>query len=93
MVDLIQGPIIVTKYVGWTDHLPARVLAIHRRDNEKTWRTYLEYDDSLSAEANHFAVASKLLREWPFSAALRIVGRGHDAAAYFWLCSTDHQCE
>ena len=92
MSDLILGPIIITRmhwrYISPTDYCDPRIVAEHRRDNEETWRRYVGYDNSLSAESNHLAAAQKLLDSWPYVNELRIVGRGHDASAYYFLCST-----
>jgi hypothetical protein len=88
MADLILGPVIVTKYKGPTDTENASIVAIHRRDSGETWRHTLEWEDSLSAESNHLAAAQGLLDSWPYVNKLRIVGRGHDANAYYFLCST-----
>jgi hypothetical protein len=86
--DLILGPVIVTKYKGPTDTENASVIAIHKRDNDETWRHSVEWDDSLSAESNHLAAAQNLLNSWPYVNKLQIVGRGHDANAYYFICST-----
>ena len=87
MPDLL-GPIIVTKYIHQTEKRGSRIVAIHRRDNDETWRRFVGYDDSLSAESNHLAAAQALLDSWPYATKLQIVGRGHDAGAYYFLCST-----
>ena len=88
MSDLILGPIIITKYRCLTNTGKARIIAIHRRDNDETWRRFVNYDYSLSAEENHLAAAEKLLASWPYVNRLRIVGRGHDADAYYFLCQS-----
>ena len=87
MSDLIQGPVIVTKYCHQTNSRESRIMATHRRDSETTWRCFWDYDHSISAEENHFAAAAKLLARWPYKNALKIVGRGHDAMIYYFLCS------
>lgn len=88
MSDLILGPIIITRYIHRTEKRGPRIVAIHRRDNDETWRRFVSYDDALSAEENHLAAAEKLLGSWPYENSLRIVGRGHDANAYFFLCQS-----
>ena len=88
MPDLILGPIIITKYTHQTEKRGSRIVAIHRRDNDETWRRFVNYDNSLSAEENHLAAAEKLLESWPYVNRLRIVGRGHDADAYYFLCQS-----
>ena len=88
MSDLILGPVIITKYLGQTDHRDSRIMAIHKRDSGETWRRFVDYDPELSSEANHLAAAEKLLARWPYVNTLQIVGRGHDAEAYYWLCQS-----
>jgi hypothetical protein len=88
MSDLIMGPIITTKYFGQTDSHESRIMAIHRRDSETIWRCYLNYDHSLSPEANHLAAAEKLLAKWPYENRLKIAGSGHDDKAYYFLCAS-----
>jgi hypothetical protein len=88
MSDLIMGPVIVTNYRCQTDSHESRIIAIHRRDSETTWRCYVNYDDSLSPEANHLAAAEKLLAKWPYENRLKIAARGHDDRAYYFLCAS-----
>lgn len=88
MSDLILGPVIITKYCYATDSKQSRVLATHKRDNDITWRCYLNVDNALSDEENHLKAAEKLLARWPYENNLKIVGRGHDASNYFFLCQS-----
>lgn len=88
MSDLILGPVIITRYVHQAEKRGSRASAIHRRDSGETWRRFVDYDNALSAEENHLAAAEKLLASWPYINRFRIVGRGHDADAYYWLCQT-----
>jgi hypothetical protein len=83
--NLLTGPVIITRYLGPTNHLGSRVVATHKRDSETTWRAVLHWDHALNAEQNHQAAASQLLGRWLTSDELVIVGRGHDHDAYFWL--------
>jgi hypothetical protein len=87
MQDLINGPVIITRYLGPTNYLGSRVVATHRRDNETTYRKAVSWDHALNAEQNHRAAANALLAAWPYETALEIVGRGHDANAYYWLAT------
>jgi hypothetical protein len=84
---MFQGPTIVTRYVN------GRVVATHKRDNDETWRARVPYDNGLDADANHRAAAEKLLSQWPYETDLTIVGRGHDADAYYWLTVGKWQLE
>lgn len=83
--NLLTGPVIVTRYLGPTNHRGSRVKATHQRDSEITWRATIEWDHSLNAEANHQLAAEQLLSKWVTSDDLVIVGRGHDHSAYYWL--------
>ena len=87
--SLLMGPVIITRYLGPTDHRGSRVVATHRRDSSRStyqpWRKALAWDHALSSEANHQAAAQALLESWPYETDLQIVGRGHDADAYYWL--------
>jgi hypothetical protein len=63
-------------------------MATHKRDNDTTWRCYLNADNALSDEENHLKAAEKLLARWPYKNNLKIVGRGHDASNYYFLCQS-----
>lgn len=82
---LLTGPVIVTRYLGPTDHRGSRIKATHKRDSEITWQTTVSWDYSLDAEANHQTAAEQLLGKWATRDDLVIVGRGHDHDAYYWL--------
>ena len=86
--DLILGPVIITKFCPATDTRGSRIMAIHKRDNDTTWRCYSGCDHGGSAEENHLKAAEKLLASWPYENNLKIVGRGHDASNYFFLCQS-----
>ena len=84
---MLQGPTIVTRYVN------DRIIATHKRDNSTTWRARVPYDHAMDAEGNHRAAAEKLLGQWSYETDLAIVGRGHDADAYYWLTAGLWQLE
>ncbi len=86
MVDLIAGPVIVTKYCCQTDSSGSRILAIHRRGSETVWRHYHNYDQGISSDENHLAAAEGLLASWPYIAALKIIARGYDAKGQYFVC-------
>lgn len=91
--SFLQGPVIITRYIGPTNHRGSRVSASHKRDNETIIRVLIPWDDALSSEANHRAAANACLARCPFDPDLSIVGRGHDADAYFWFCVSSWQLE
>jgi hypothetical protein len=88
MTNLLIGPCIITRYLGPTNYKPSRIVATHKRDNETVWRKVISWDHALDSAANHQVAAQALLNVWPYKTNLKIVGRAHDANAYFWLCST-----
>lgn len=85
MSDLLTGPIIITRYLGPTNHKGSRIVATHKRDSEQTWRKVIEWDNTHNAEENHQAAAQALLDSWPYDTDLVIAGKGHDQDAYYWL--------
>lgn len=97
MLELLAGPMIKTRYLGWTETRPARVVATHRRDSQTTYRAQVYWDDDLTAEANHQAAVQKLLDNYWFNMEdenkLIIAGRGHDADAYYWLAVASWRLE
>jgi len=89
--DTLTGPVITTRYVGPTNCRPSRVIATHKRDNGTTWRATVAWDHALNSEQNHSTAAAALLAAWPYVTDLRIVARGHDAAAFYWLAVSPWQ--
>jgi len=88
MSDLtrIPSPVIVTKYVGWTNTFGARIMATHKRDYETIWRHIHTIHDNLSDEENHLKAAEGLLASWPYVGDFKIVGRGRDADNHYFFC-------
>jgi hypothetical protein len=81
-----SGPVIVTKYVGWSNTFGARIVATHKRDYETVWRHIHTMHDNLSDEENHRKAAEGLLATWGYVASLKIVGHGRDADNHYFLC-------
>lgn len=79
-------PVIVCRYVGWTDKKPSRIIASHRRDSSTVWRQTVTYDDSLSQAENHHAAAYALASKWPLSCRT-ITAAGYDAKSYYFVVS------
>jgi len=82
---LLTGPVIVTRYLGPTNHRGSRIKATHKRDSEATWQATVAWDHSLSAEANHQAAAEQLLGRWITRDDLVIMAAANDHDAYYWL--------
>ena len=89
MQELLTGPVIITRYLGPTNTLGSRVVATHRRDSSRSgchpWRAVVGWKCELNSDENHRAAADALIASWPITDKLAIVGRGHDAGAYYWL--------
>jgi hypothetical protein len=93
MNPILQGPCIITRYLGPTNTLGSRIVATHKRDSDTTWRKVLRWDHALSAAENHQLAAEALLASWPYPTDLVVAGRGHDQDAYYWLTVNRHQLE
>jgi hypothetical protein len=87
---LPQGPVIITRYKGPTNHRGSRIVAVHKRDTGLNYRVTLSWDYNLSPEENHRVAADAILKVWKF-ASLVIVARGHDADGYYWICTYQAQ--
>ena len=61
---IARGFVIRTAFIGPTDHKGSRVTARFARDNETTYRVYVEWDHSIDAEQNHFRAAQTLLNKF-----------------------------
>lgn len=90
----LRGPIIVTRYLGPTNHRGSRIIATHKRDSETTYRATIPWQHDLSPEDNHLAAAERLLDGWPqygdgSGPRFRIGGRGHDHDAYYFLATLE----
>jgi hypothetical protein len=83
---LPQGPVIITRYKGPTNHRGSRIVATHKRDSETTYRVTLSWDHALSEEENHRVAANACLESWQYL-SLVIVACGHDANGYCWVCA------
>ena len=89
MLESLAGPMIKTRYLGWTNMRKPRVVATHKRDSQTTYRVQLNWDDELDDASNHQSAAQLLLDiYWSDRDELNsimLVGRGHDADGYYWL--------
>ncbi len=86
MGRMLYGPVIVTRYLGPTNHRGSRVVATHRRDQETTWRVVVDWDYSKESWENHQAAALALVDGSPMSDwGGCLAARGHDSDAYYFL--------
>ena len=86
-MQLLQGPLIRTKYHGPTDHRDARISAVHKRDSEQTQRVTLSWDHSLDGLENAKAAALALLKSWPYCQDMVLVACGFDHDHYYFIAS------
>ena len=99
---LTCGFVIRTAFIGPTEHKASRVTARFARDNETTYRVYVEWDHSLNAEKNHMRAAQTLLNKISTKRAdyfesigapraeagtFEITGAGWDADHYYFLAA------
>jgi len=89
-MELLQGPLIVTKFLGPTNYRDPRIKAIHKRDKEKTFTVTLSWDHSLNGMENAKAAALALLQSWPFQDhhQMVLVACGFDHDHYYFIAST-----
>ena len=85
----ISGPVIITRYLGPTNHRGSRVVATHKRDSEKTYRATIDWDHQLDSTANHLAAAEALLLKWPYhhpeQERFQLAARGHNFDSYYFI--------
>ena len=93
MTSTLTGPAIITRYLGPTGHRPARIVATHKRDSERTIRATVAWDHSLSAVANHRTAALACLARCAFSQPMALAARGHDHDCYLWVATGEWQME
>ncbi len=89
-MKLLQGPLIVTKFLGPTNYRGSRIKAIHKRDSEETFTVTLSWDHSLNGMENAKAAALALLQSWPFQDhhQMVLVACGFDHDHYYFIAST-----
>jgi hypothetical protein len=85
---ITSGPVIVTRYLGPTNHHGSRIKATHKHDSKITKQVTINWDSSLESQANHQAAAKQLLNQWGYDNNLMIVGCGWDHDCYYWLTSS-----
>jgi hypothetical protein len=85
--DELNGPCIVTKYIGPTNYRGSRIKAIHKRDSETSWSKTLSWDHKLDAQGNHRAAAQALIEDWPFNEynKFELKASGFDHNHYYFL--------
>ena len=89
-MELLQGPLIRTKYLGPTTHRDARISAVHRRDSDQKFSVTLSWDHSLTDTENAKAAALALLQSWPYQEhhQMVLVACGFDHDHYYFIAST-----
>jgi len=89
-MELLQGPLIITKHHGPTTYRDARISAIHRRDSDQKLSVTLSWDHSLTDAENAKAAALALLQSWPYQEhhQMALVACGFDHDHYYFIAST-----
>ena len=88
-MQLMQGPLIRTKYLGPTNYRGSRITATHKRDGEQTQRVTLSWDHSLDGLENAKAAALALCKSWPYEQTMTLVACGFDHDHYYFIASTE----
>ena len=87
-MQLLQGPLIRTKFLGPTNYRGSRITAVHKRDSEQTQRVTLSWDHSMDGLENAKAAALALLKSWPYRQDMVLVACGFDHDHYYFIAST-----
>jgi hypothetical protein len=87
-MQLMQGPLIRTKYHGPTNNRDARISAVHKRDSERTQRVTLAWNHELDGMENAKAAALALCQSWPYEQTMTLVACGFDHDHYYFIAST-----
>ena len=88
-MQLMQGPLIRTKYLGPTNYRGSRITATHKRDGEQTQRVTLDWDHRLDGLENAKAAALALCAKWPYEQTMTLVACGFDHDHYYFIASTE----
>ncbi len=76
---------IVTSFLGPTNHRPSRVAASHKRDSSETYSSRTEWDHSLDSLGNHKRAAEKLAKIIGFFYGhVKVEAVGHDFSHYYF---------
>tara|TARA_A100001201_G_scaffold142095_2_gene139314 strand:+ start:278 stop:595 length:318 start_codon:yes stop_codon:yes gene_type:complete len=88
-MQLMQGPLIRTKYLGPTNYRGSRITATHKRDGEQTQRVTLSWNHSLDGLENAKAAALALCAKWPYEQTMTLVACGFDHDHYYFIASPE----
>ena len=86
-MQLLQGPLIRTKYLGPTNYRGSRITAVHKRDSERTQRVTIPWDHALDGMENAKAAALALCAKWPYEQTMTLVACGFDHDHYYFIAS------
>jgi len=88
-MELLQGPLIRTKYLGPTNYRESRIKAVHKRDSDEVQSVTLSWDHSLDGMENAKAAALALLQSWPYQDhhQMVLVACGFDHDHYYFIAS------
>ena len=85
MTTELSGPVIVTKYLGPTNHRGSRIKATHHRDSETVWSKTVNCKPELNSDENHRAAAQALIDSWPMMGTATIAAQGFDHNFYYYF--------
>ena len=86
-----RGGLIITRYLGPTDHKGSRVAATYQRDNETTFRAVVPYEDEHGQLDAHYRAALAVLQKVEadnghYAFSIQAVGENADHYA-FVMCA------
>ncbi len=89
-MQLLQGPLIRTKYLGPTTWRGPRITAVHKRDSEQTQRVTIHWNHALDGMENAKAAALALCRTWQHpEMEMVLVACGFDHDHYYFSASPE----
>jgi hypothetical protein len=78
-------PMIVTSFLGPTDHRGTRASATHRRDSERIYRAVTDWEHGLDSLSNHRRAAQAVADKIGFyDGAVTVEAVGHDDRHYYF---------
>ena len=89
-MQLLQGPLIRTKYLGPTTYRPSRISAVYKRDSDQVQRVTIPWDHALDGMENAKAAALALCRTWQHpEMEMILVACGFDHDHYYFIASPE----
>ena len=86
---MLTGPVIKTYVLRPTTHRGTRVKAIHNGSTGKRWNACIPWHYGSNEHENHYNAACALIEKWSFKGVWKIVAKGWDDDAYYWIYTAD----